>query len=145
MSDETRRCPNCGHALLGITTSDEIASCPNCGKFYERYRPGPSRWPAFWIMALALCGPMVLMALMQVGRWAAQRGQHQALVRFLVEATNVGIPLAWFGWPLVAAFLLARRYAPAPERWMSWLGLVVAGLVGNTAVMLASMLMRLLF
>lgn len=146
MSGVERLCPNCGHSLLGLTSAEEIASCPNCGQFFERLRPtGASRWPPLWKMALALCGPMLLVALMQAGRWAATRGGQQALVRVLVEANYYCLPLAWFGWPILAAFLLARRYAPGPDRWMASLGLVIAGLVGNTAINLASMLLRVVF
>ncbi len=144
MNEQTRNCPNCGHSLLGLTSTEEIASCPNCGKFYERFRPaGFSRWPALWKMSLALCGPMLLVAFMQVGQFAATRGGHQAMVRVLQEMIYVCFPLAWFVWPIVAAFLLARHFAPAPERWMSAVGLTIAGLVGCTAINLASMLLRL--
>jgi ribosomal protein S27AE len=144
MSEQTRYCPTCGHSLLGLTTSEEIASCPNCGRFFARYQSGVSRWPALWKMALMLCGPMVLVALMRAGQWFALRAEQKVLFRVFEEAYTVGVPLAWFGWPLLCGYLLSQKYASGPERWMSWLGLAVAAMVGNTAVMLATMLVRVL-
>jgi hypothetical protein len=88
---------------------------------------------------------MLLVALMQAGQYFAARGGHQALVRVFQEATYVCYPLAWFLWPIIAAFLLARHFAPAPEKWMSSVGLTIAGLVGCTAINLASMLLRVFF
>ena len=88
---------------------------------------------------------MLLVAFMQVGQYFAARGGHQALVRVFQEATYICLPLAWFLWPIIGAFLLARRFAPSPERWMSSVGLTIAGLVGCTAINLSSMLLRLFF
>lgn len=145
MSDPVRLCPACGHSLLGLTSSDEIASCPNCGKFFERYTPGTvSRWPSLWRMGTALCGPMVLVALMKGVQWIAQREGQQALWRVMAEAYPICLPLAWFGWPIVCAYLLATKYAAGPDRWMSSVGVAIAAMVANTAVMLASLLVQLL-
>lgn len=144
MSDQPRNCPLCGHSLLGITSVDEIASCPNCGKFFDHYRPsGASRWPALWRMVASLCGPMMLTATVRIVQWSSYHGGQKTLAGVLGEVYSVMLPLTWFGWPLVAAYLLARRYAPFPERWMSGLGLAVAGMVGNTVVMLVLMLLQL--
>lgn len=146
MSEQPRHCPTCGHSLLGLTSSEEIASCPNCGKFFERYRPASvSRWPSLWKMGLVLCGPMALVVLMRAGQWAAQRGDQQVLYRVLEQAHAIGLPLAWFAWPLAGAFLLAKQYAPAADRWMSSLGVAIAAMVVNTAIMLAALLTQLLF
>lgn len=143
MTDAARHCPNCGHSLLGITSSEEVASCPNCGMFFDRYRAaGPSRWPAVWKLSLALCGPMLLVVLMRAGEWYALRVDQKVLYRVLSEASYFLYPLAWFAWPILAAFLLARRFAPFPERWMTGIGLTAAGLVGNTALNLAALLVQ---
>jgi hypothetical protein len=128
-----------------LTTSDEVASCPNCGKFFERYRAaGVSRWPTLWKMATALCGPMAVVVLMRAGQWAASGSGQQVLYRVLEQAYAICLPIAWFVWPLVGGFLMANRYASAAERWMSSLGVAVAAMVGNTAIMLAALLIRLL-
>ena len=145
MSEHPRHCPTCGHSLLGLTTNEEVASCPNCGKFFERYQAaGVSRWPSLWKLGLILCGPMVLVVLMRAGQWGASRADQQVLYRVFEQAYAICLPIAWFVWPLVGAFLMANRYASAAERWMSSLGVGVAAMVANTAIMLASLLIRLL-
>jgi hypothetical protein len=145
MSDQPRHCPTCGHSLLGLTTSEEIASCPNCGKFFERYRAASvSRWPSLWKMGIVLCGPMVLVVLMRAGQWMASRSDQQVLYRVFEQAYAIGLPIAWVAWPLVGGFLMANRYASAADRWMSSLGVAIAAMVANTAVMLAALLVRLL-
>lgn len=146
MSDP-RRCPNCGQPLLGITSTEEIASCPSCGRFYERLPEVGSRgWPAPWKIALILCGPMLLAVSLRAGQWLVERngGRNTTIYSLFSESLPFLNPLAWFVWPIVAAFLLANKYAPAPDRWMTSIGLTVAGLVGSTLIMLASLLVQIL-
>jgi hypothetical protein len=130
--------------VLGITSSEEVAACPRCGMFYERYKPSYSRWPAVWQVGIALCGPMFLVALVRLGQWLALRADQKALFRFCSEAYSVFLPFAWFLWPVACAVLLAKRYAPLSDRWMSTIGLAIAGMVGNTAIMLVILLAQVL-
>lgn len=141
MSD-TLLCSNCGYTLTGIGLGQIMAECPECGTPFD---PGqasrPSRWPPTWKLGLWLCGPMLLLGALYLLAWIVSRGGQPGRVAFsneLVAILNQCVLALWFIAPLITAVFLARRYAYSGERWMIGLGLFLAGLVGNTVLVLAA-------
>ncbi|MGE3107358.1 MAG: hypothetical protein AB7O77_03285 [Phycisphaerales bacterium] len=141
------RCSVCGYSLVGVGAGQVISECPECGAPFD---PGdgsrPRRWPPTWRIALGLCGGMLLLGALFLVAWVARRsaGGSSEFANVLIYILQQCVLPIWFFSPILAAVLLARRYAYRGERWMVGLGLTVAGIVGNTVLALGAMLVAII-
>lgn len=89
---------------------------------------------------------MLLLGALFLVAWVARRsaGGSSEFANVLIYILQQCVLPIWFFSPILAAVLLARRYAYRGERWMVGLGLTVAGIVGNTVLALGAMLVAII-
>ncbi len=136
-------CAQCGYDLTGIGVGQSLAQCPECGATFDPERPLPTRaWPPAWRMGLVLCGGLLFIIACDALGWLATSAGWKEFASVLSEFLSFAWAPAWLGTPILGAHFLSARHAHPSERWMTLLGLSVAGIVVNTVIGFAWLLLR---